>query len=118
MPIAVASRVGATEQVMLLLRGAIGVLESRAYNAGVSDIGSFSVHDARKHLTGQRTFPKDAKGKNTAKAEVMKVARMLGVTVSDDNQADAFAGWSYTCGLLNPRYALAITPLFGKRPAA
>jgi hypothetical protein len=111
MPIAVASKIGASEETMLLLRGMVGVLECCGARAGIRDINSFAVQDARKHLTGQRTFPR-ANGKSEAKAAVMKMARALGVDCKNDNESDAFCGWSYTCALLNPRLAHLVTPLF------
>jgi hypothetical protein len=112
MPIAVASQIGASEQTMLLLRGMVGVLECCAARARIFDINSFAVQDARKHLTGQRTFPRDIKGKSHAKAMVMRTAHVLGVDCKNDNESDAFCGWSYTCALLNPRLAHLVTPLF------
>jgi hypothetical protein len=114
MPIAVASRIGASEDTMLMLRGLVGILECCGARADIKDIRSFNVQDARQHFCGTRTFPKDAKGKSTAKAEVMRIAKMLGVKCSDDNSADAFVGWSYTCALLNPRLAHLCTPLFAR----
>jgi hypothetical protein len=116
MPIAVASKIGASEETMLLLRGMVGVLECCGARAGIFDINSFSVQDARKHLTGQRTFPKNAKGKSAAKAAVMIMARTLGADCKNDNESDAYAGWSYTCALLNPRLAHLVTPLFAGAP--
>lgn len=110
--IAIAAKIGASEETMLLLRGAIGVLESRAAKVDIKDIRPFNVQDARQHFLGRRTFPKDKNGKSTAKAEVMKMAKVLGVEVPDDNGADAFCGWSYICALLNPRLAHLDTPLF------
>ena len=112
MPLAVMSKMGATEETLLLLRGAIGVLESRAAIFNIADIGSFAVQDARKHLTGRRTFPRRADGKSDAKRAVMDMARTLGVEVKNDNESDAYAGWSLTCALLNPRIAHLVTPLF------
>ncbi len=114
MPIAVASKIGASEETMLLLRGMIGVLECCGARAGIYDIKSFAVQNARKHLTGQRTFPKNAKGESQAKAAVMKMARALGVDCKNDNESDAFCGWSYSCALLNPRLAHLVTPLFAE----
>jgi hypothetical protein len=111
MPIAVASKIGASEETMLLLRGMVGVLECCGARAGIFDINSFAVQAARQHLLGRRTFPK-SRGKSTAKAEVMKMAKVLGVECQDDNSADAWCGWSYTCALLNPRLAHLVTPLF------
>ena len=112
-------RIGTNESVQLFLRGAIGVFEVCAARAKIPDIGMFDVQKAREHLTGSRTFPKNKKGKSTAKLEVWKVAKMLGVKCADYEQSDAFCGFSYTCALLNPRLAMLVTPLFsGKRPAA
>lgn len=102
-------KAGASEEVILLLRGAIGVLEAAAFRAGINDIDSFTVFAARKHLTGQATW----KAKQ-GKAEVMRVAKMLGVECANDNEGDAYAGWSYACGLANPRLAIAVTPLFAR----
>jgi hypothetical protein len=100
MSIAVANRVGSSEATQMLLRGAIGVVECEAARARIPDIGSFTVHAARKHLGA------------VGKPEVMRICRMLRVKVANDNEADAFAGWSYACGLANPRLAHLVTPLF------
>ena len=107
MPIAVAARIGATEETMLLLRGLIGVLECESARAGIEDIGSFSVQDVRKHITGQRTFKK-----GTAKAEITKYIRALGFDVKGHDQADAVGGWLLCCALANPRVAHLYSPLF------
>ncbi len=112
MAIAVANKIGANEETIALLRGMIGVLELCAMRAGITDIKSFSVQDARHHLTGQRRHGRTKSGKSEGKAEVMRVAHMLGVEVANDNEGDAFAGWSYACGLANPRLAHLVTPLF------
>jgi hypothetical protein len=112
--IAVMNKIGASEGTVSLLRGMIGVLEVCAVRAGLQpdEIRSFRVQDAREHLTGQRRHGRTKSGKSEGKAEVMRVARMLGVECSNDNESDAFAGWSYACGLANPRLAIAVTPLF------
>lgn len=104
---------GTSEQVMLMLRGAIGVLECAAAQAGIDDIGSFNVQDARQHLTGFRTFPK-VKGKSTAKAQIMKMCKTLGIDAKTEDSADAYAGWSYCCALANPRLAHLTSPLFSR----
>jgi hypothetical protein len=111
--IGVMNKIGANDETVSLLRGAIGVLEVAAVRAGIEHIHPFSVQAARQHLTGQRTFSKTG-GKSDAKKRVMQTARMLGIEVADDNQADAFAGWSYACGLANPRLAHLVTPLFAR----
>jgi hypothetical protein len=102
MSIAVANRVGSSEATQMLLRGAIGIVEAEAARARIPDIGSFTVHAARRHLGA------------VGKPEVMRICRMLGVKVANDNESDAFAGWSYACGLANPRLAIAVTPLFAQ----
>lgn len=112
MRLAAMGKMGTSEEVMLLLRGAIGVLECEAARAEIPDIGSFNVQSARGHFVGARTFKRDASGRNTAKDAVIRQCAILGIEVHDDNAADAVCGWSYTCGLLNPRLACLVTPLF------
>ena len=112
LPLAVMNKIGTSEEVLLMLRGAIGVLEAAAARAGIGDIGSFRVQDARQHFVGKRTFPKGKGRHSAAKDAVMKMCQMMGIDVGDDNQADAIAGWSYTCSLQNPRLAVLTTPLF------
>jgi hypothetical protein len=111
MPLPVMVKIGAGEETILMLRGLIGVLECCGARADIKDIQSFRVQDARQHVTGQRTFSRKD-GKKAGAKVVMQIAKTLGVPCADDNQADAFAGWSYTCGLLNPRIAHLVTPLF------
>lgn len=92
-----------SEDVLLMLRGAIGVLEGCAAHAGVPIIRGMDIKDARKHLTGQRTFPSgDAKDATT------RGCRALGWRVENDNEADACALWSLACGQANPRLAAAL----------
>lgn len=111
--IRIALKLGASDDQVSLLRGAIGVLESCAANAGVPFIEGISVQDARQHLTGQRTFPKARKGQpSLAKQAVMQRAAMLGVACENDNESDAFAIWSMDCARANPRLAHLNTPLF------
>jgi hypothetical protein len=112
MPLAVMNKIGATEETLLLLRGAIGVLETAAARAEIADIGSFNVQDARKHFVGQRTFPKGKNGRSMAKNMVLQMCDTLGIKVYNDNESDSVAGWSYSCALANPRIAHLITPLF------
>jgi crossover junction endodeoxyribonuclease RuvC len=111
MAINVASRVGATEETMLLLRGAIGVLEVCAERAEIK-IDSFGVQDARHHFVGQRTFPKGKNGKSAAKDMVLIKCDEIGIKVTNDNEADSVAGWSYVCALKNPKLAVLTTPLY------
>lgn len=112
MPLAVMHKIGANEETLLLLRGAIGIVEAEAARAKIETIKSFSVQDARKHFVGQRTFPKGKNGRSAAKDFVLIMCDTLGIKVTNDNEADAVAGWSYECALANPRIAHLGTPLF------
>lgn len=109
MNIAVAARVGATEEVMLLLRGAIGVVECEAARAGIEDIDSFTVQEARKHVLDVGRVPK-----GTGKKEVMKAVTALGYKCANEDQSDALAGWLYCSALADPRRAHLVTPLFAE----
>lgn len=91
------------EKTLGLLRGAIGVLEARACAAGVPQIIDVGIQEARKHLCGQARFPEGG-----AKAATIRACRALGWAPEDDNQADAAALWSLTCGRNNPRIAAAL----------
>ncbi len=112
MPLMAMNKLGTSEEVMLLLRGAIGVLEAAAARAGIEDIDSVGVQDARQHFLGQRTFPKGKNGKSAAKDMVLRQCDILGIKVYDDNSADSVCLWSYACALANPRIAHLVTPLF------
>jgi len=103
---------GAREETVALLRGLVGVIELAAYRGGIKRIEAFTVQRARKHLTGRGTFKNTKSNPKAGKAKVMEVCRILGVPISNDNEGDAYAGWSYACGLANPRIAHLVTPLF------
>ena len=105
---------GASEETIALLRGAIGVVESCAVHHGVQIVEPVSVQDARQALTGKRTFPR-VKGKSTAKDAIMDTARMLGVDVATDHESDAFAVWWWAGAKHNPRLAHLSQPLFASK---
>jgi hypothetical protein len=107
-------KIGASDETVAMLRGLVAVLELAAFRSGIKpeQIRSFDVQDARHHLTGKRRHGRTKSGRSLGKQEVMDIARMLGVEVTNDNEGDAFAGWSYACGLANPRIAHLVTPLF------
>lgn len=92
-----------SEDVLLMLRGGIGVLEASASLAGVPVVRGIDIKDARKHLVGQRTFPD-----GTAKVATIRAATALGWAPENDNEADAAAIWSLACGQANPRMAAAM----------
>lgn len=109
MPIIAAVKVGATEQVVQALRGAVGIVEMTAAQMNIVNIGDFYVHEARMHLIGHKP------PKGEGKTEVFKMCRMLGVNVRTDHEADAYAGWSLACALTQPGAAHLTTPLFTGR---
>jgi hypothetical protein len=116
LPLRAMMNVGTSEEVMLLLRGAIGVVEARASHADITDIELFQVQAARKHFLGQARFAKNKEtGRSAAKDHVLIMCDTLGIKVHNDNEADAVAGWSYCCALANPRIAHLSTPLFQGR---
>jgi hypothetical protein len=111
--IRVLMKIGASDETVTLLRGAIGVLEAATAKAGIGDVAAISVQDARKHFLGQATFKKNKAGKSPAKDYVLRQCEILGYKVSTDHEADAVAIFSYASALLNPRLAVLTTPLFG-----
>ncbi|MCA1452872.1 hypothetical protein I6F35_06505 [Bradyrhizobium sp. BRP22] len=93
-----------TTSVLFGLPAVIGAI---AYRYGIYDIRKAETRHVRQHFIGCN--PKRAR----AKPLVVRKCRAMGWSVEDDNEADALATWSYMCSLLNPRLALAPTPLFG-----
>lgn len=108
MNIRIMMQIGASDDTIALLRGAIGVVEVCAYRAHIPIIQAVSVNDARSHLVGG-AIPK-GKGKQF----VMDRCKMLGWKPDNFDESDACAIWSYGCGKANPMSALAVTPLFGR----
>jgi hypothetical protein len=106
MKVAIANKIGVNDETITILRGTVALLEVAAVRAGIADIGTFTVLEARKHLVGT-SIPQ-----GEGKRQVMRVCQMLKVPVTNDNEGDAYAGWSYCCGLANPRIAHLVTPLF------
>jgi hypothetical protein len=106
-------RIGATDETIALLRGAVGVLESCAVHAGIQCVEPVPVQNARDALTGQRTF-KRVNGKSTAKDAIIGTAKTMGVKVENEHEADSFAVWWYACALHNPRIAHVSQPLFAR----
>ena len=79
-----------------------------AYRHGVYDIRKADTAAVRHHFIGCN--PKRAK----AKGMVVRQCYAMGWKVTDDNEADALAIWSFMCSLLDPSLALAPTALFGR----
>jgi hypothetical protein len=90
-----------------VLIGLVAVAEGVCNRMGVP-VKEVTVGDVRQHFIGTRRL-KSAE----AKRAVIKQCRMLGYDPSDDNAADALAGWHYATAILDPRTAHRSTPLFG-----
>lgn len=75
-----------------LLIGLCGVVEAICEQTG-HRVAEVRVHDARHYVVGRR--PPKGEGKTYA----MSALRMQGFEFSDDNEADAIAGWLYSCHL-------------------
>jgi ABC-type cobalt transport system substrate-binding protein len=103
------SRGRTTSDVTSLLFGLPAIIGCVAYQLGIYDIRKADTRDVRNHFIGRN--PKRAE----AKKLVMSQCRQMGWFVTDDNEADACAVWSYMCSLLNPKLAVRPTPLFGRR---
>ena len=92
------------------LGGLHGIVKACAHRYGVGEIATATVGDVRAHFIGDRTLPRDK-----AKREVMRHCQMLGWKSLDDNAGDAAAVWSYACALINPEWALQVSPLFNRK---
>jgi hypothetical protein len=91
------------------LAGLHGIVKGVAHLRGVGEIAEASVGDIRAHFIGDRTLKRFA-----AKQAVMERCRMLGWPCPDDNAGDALAGWSFACALIDPTWALQVSPLFNR----
>ena len=91
-----------------LLFGLPAIVGAAAYVCDVYDIRKADTRDVRMHFIGCN--PKRAK----AKPMVMRQCRAMGWEVADDNEADALATWHYMCALIEPKLAIAPTPLFAR----
>jgi hypothetical protein len=91
-----------------LLYGLPAIIGMTAYQNGIFDIRKATTRDVRMHFIGQN--PKGHIGKKL----VMRQCRAMGWEVADDNESDSLATWHYMCSLIEPKLALAPTPLFGR----
>jgi hypothetical protein len=97
-----------TNDVTTILFGLPAIVGVVAYRHGVYDIRKADTAAVRHHFIGCN--PKRAK----AKGMVVRQCYAMGWKVTDDNEADALAIWSFMCSLLDPSLALAPTALFGR----
>jgi hypothetical protein len=97
-----------TNDVTTVLFGLPAVIGAAAYIHNLYDCRKADTAAVRHHFIGCN--PKRA----IAKPMVVRQCFAMGWEVADDNEADALATWSYMCALIEPRLALAPTPLFGR----
>jgi hypothetical protein len=108
-PLATSFRKGQSNiNTTTLLYGLPAVIGAVAYLKGIYDIRKASTRDVRMHFIGQN--PKGHIGKKL----VMRQCRAMGWSPIDDNESDALALWHYMCALIEPKLAIAPTPLFGR----
>lgn len=104
-----AFRMGATDETIGFLRGAIGVLEASASKARIPYIEGVDVQAARRSLTGIGRFPK-GEGKDI----VFEFCRRLGWNPANMDESDAMAIWAAGCGQMSPLASISTTPLFAR----
>lgn len=92
------------------LAGLHGIVRGIAHLRGVGEIAEASVGDVRGHFIGDRSLKREA-----AKRAVMERCKALGWTAPDDNAGDALALFSYACALIDPTWALQVSPLFNRK---
>lgn len=96
-----------TRDTAMRLIGLPAVVEAAAYLCGVWNVTEARADDVRLFIFGRRL--------KKAEAKKMVVAKMrsLGYEVTDDDEADAIAGWLYACHLFAPE----VQPWRGTIPA-
>jgi hypothetical protein len=108
-PLATSMRKGKTTiDVTTVLFGLPAVIGCCAYKHGIYDIRKAETAAVRRHFIGQN--PKRILAKRLVKQRCIA----NGWDITDDNEADALATWSYQCSLLKPELAVKQTPLFGR----
>jgi hypothetical protein len=92
------------------LAGLQGIVKGVAHLRGIGEIAEATVGNIRGHFIGDRSLKRDR-----AKRTVMERCRALGWECADDNAGDALALWSYACALIDPTWALQVSPLFNRK---
>jgi crossover junction endodeoxyribonuclease RuvC len=92
------------------LGGLHGVIRGVAHLRSIGEIAQASVGDVRQHFLGTRTLRS-----SQAKIQTVEQCVRLGWVASDDNAADALALWSYARSMIDPKYALVVSPMFNKQ---
>src|SRR5215471_11204309 len=89
------------------LAGLHGIVRGVAFLRQIPEIKEASVGDVRHHFIGTRTMKSFA-----AKRETVNRCIALGWDANDDNAGEALALWSYARSLIDPKYALLVSPMF------
>lgn len=87
----------ATDKTVRLLHGLAGILQARAYRAGIPEIREAQVQDVCGFMLGQRGVKSAEKKKHTK-----LMVKAMGFAPGDDNEADAIAIWHYGCRCYAP----------------
>lgn len=104
-----AMREKTTRAVRDRLCGLNAIMMAVAHDIGVGEIGCAPVSDIRDHFIYGHTLTR-----KLVKAAVVAKCKELDWHVSNDNEADACAAWSYATALINPKLALRGSPLFNR----
>ena len=105
------AKVGATSRdVRDRLAGLHGVVRAVAHLRGIYEINEAGVAAVRAHFIGSSHERRDR-----AKSLVLDRCKQLGWDANDNNCGDAFALWSYTAALLDPDWALQLSPMFNHK---
>ena len=99
-----------SRQVRDRLAGLHGIIRAGAFRAGVGEISEASVGDVRAHFLGTRILKR-----LDAKRGVVQRCHDLDWYVTNDNEGDACALWSFAAGLIDPQQGLRVSPLFNRK---
>jgi crossover junction endodeoxyribonuclease RuvC len=105
------ARIGHTSaDVRDRLAGLHGIVRAVAHLRGIYDISEAGVGQVRAHFIGHSNLKRPE-----AKRQVILRCAQLGWQASDDNAGDALALWSYAVGVIDPQWALQLSPLFNRK---
>jgi hypothetical protein len=92
------------------LAGLHAIVRAVAHLRGIYDISEAGTQAIRSHFIGHANLKRDE-----AKRQVMVRCAQLGWQAVDNNAGDALALWSYHAGILDPEWALHLSPLFNRK---
>jgi len=98
-----------TRAVRDRLCGLNAIMMAVAHETGVGEIGCVEVNKIRDHFIYGHSLKR-----HLVKAAVIRKCKELDWHVSNDNEADACACWSYAVSMIDPKLALRGSPLFGR----